>query len=159
MAAFSQARDTLQERGYKTVVDGLSPLSLQFFDPGLLKSDFIKINWDPQYEVEVDPVQMEEVKNVIDSNGKEGMILARVNTNKAIKWGMELGITKFQGFFIDALMEKVGGDKKVQPNEAKNKRVEKVKKEIEQPSGKVKKAQPATPVKSISASAESTPKA
>ena len=62
MAAFSQARDTLQERGYKTVVDGLSPLSLQFFDPGLLKSDFIKINWDPQYEVEVDPVQMEEVK-------------------------------------------------------------------------------------------------
>ena len=42
MAAFSQARDTLQERGYKTVVDGLSPLSLQFFDPGLLKSDFIK---------------------------------------------------------------------------------------------------------------------
>jgi len=37
MNTYGYARDTLQERGYRVVVDGLSPLALQFLDPGLLK--------------------------------------------------------------------------------------------------------------------------
>ena len=48
MNTFGYARDSLQERGYRVVVDGLNPLTLQFFDPGLLKSDFVKINWDSE---------------------------------------------------------------------------------------------------------------
>jgi EAL domain-containing protein (putative c-di-GMP-specific phosphodiesterase class I) len=109
MCSFVQARDSLQERGYRVLVDGLNPLALKFFDPGLLKADFIKINWDSDYEGEVKPDLLKDLLAVIASTGKERVILARVNTNKAIKWGMGLGITKFQGFFIDALMEKVAG--------------------------------------------------
>jgi EAL domain-containing protein (putative c-di-GMP-specific phosphodiesterase class I) len=158
MGAFSQARDTLQERGYKIVVDGLSPLALQFFDPGLLKSDFVKINWDAHYEGEVDPALMKDLSNVIKSTGKEGIILARVNTNNAIKWGMELGISKFQGFFIDALMKKVSSDKTSQPKEAKKKRVETAVKEIKLPKVLSDKGQSSNPVKPDPASSGSASK-
>ena len=151
MAAFSQARDTLQERGYKIIVDGLSPIALQFFDPKLLMTDFVKINWDTHYEGEVDPTLLKDLSNVIASNGKEGVILARVNTNKAMNWGMELGISKFQGFFIDALMEKASNDKVLQSKGAN--------KEIKLPKDVSDKAKSSNPVKSNPASAGSASKA
>jgi EAL domain-containing protein (putative c-di-GMP-specific phosphodiesterase class I) len=159
MGAFSQARDTLQERGYKIIVDGLSPLALQFFDPALLKSNFIKINWDSLYEGEVDPIRMKDLSNVIDTNGKERIILARVNTNKAIKWGMELGISRFQGFFIDALMEKIGGDKALISKEVKKKKIETTDKVNNSSNPKVKKAQPNNPIKSEPATDKTISKA
>ena len=118
MSTYGYARDTLQERGYRVVVDGLTPLALQFLDPGLLKSDFVKINWDSDYEGEVDPNRLTDMRAVIASTGKEGVILARVDTEDAIKWGLALGISRFQGFFIDDLMEKIAGVKAQQAKAA-----------------------------------------
>ncbi|MBL4691666.1 MAG: EAL domain-containing protein, partial [Rhodospirillales bacterium] len=107
MNTYGYARDTLQERGYRVVVDGLNPLALQFLDPGLLKSDFVKINWDSDYEGEVDPARLDDMRAVVASTGKEGVILARVDAESAVKWGLSLGISRFQGFFIDDMMEKI----------------------------------------------------
>ena len=67
------------------MVDGLSPLALQFLDPGLLKSDFVKIIWDSDYEGDVDPERLEDMRAVIASTGTEGVILVRVDTEKAVK--------------------------------------------------------------------------
>jgi hypothetical protein len=107
MNTYGYARDTLQERGYRVVVDGLNPLALQFLDPGLLKSDFVKINWDSDYEGDVDPARLDDMRAVVASTGKEGVILARVDAEAAVKWGLSLGISRFQGFFIDDMMEKI----------------------------------------------------
>jgi hypothetical protein len=139
MCSFSQARDTLQERGYRVLVDGINPLALQFFDPTLLKSNFMKINWDPDYDGEVGPDLLKNLRTVIESAGKGDVILARVNANKAIKWGMGLGITNFQGFFIDALMEKIGG---VESQQARV--VPKTKEKVEAQAATPSNAQPAT---------------
>jgi EAL domain-containing protein (putative c-di-GMP-specific phosphodiesterase class I) len=114
MNTYGYARDTLQERGYRVVVDGLNPLALQFLDPGLLKSDFVKINWDSAYEGEVEAERLQDMRAVIASTGKEGVILARVDTEEAVKWGLNLGITRFQGFFVDDLMEKIASVKEQQ---------------------------------------------
>ena len=118
MNTYGYARDTLQERGYRVVVDGLSHLALQFLDPGLLKSDFVKINWDSDYEGDVDPERLEDMRAVIASTGTEGVILARVNTEEAVKWGLNLGISRFQGFFIDDLIEKIAAVKAQQAKAA-----------------------------------------
>lgn len=122
MNTFGYARDSLQERGYRVVVDGLNPLSLQFFDPGLLKSDFVKINWDAEYEGDVDPARMTEMREVITSTGKDSVILARVDTEQAIKWGLALGISRFQGFYIDDLMAKIADVKEQQAKAAAKKK-------------------------------------
>jgi len=115
MSNFGYARDSLQERGYRVVVDGLSPLTLQFFDPAILKSDYIKIGWGPELEGEESDHRKAEMREVIQHAGKESIILARVDTEKAIKWGIGMGISRFQGFFIDKLAEVVGGSRSVTP--------------------------------------------
>ena len=122
MNTFGYARDSLQERGYRVVVDGLNPLALQFFDPGLLKSDFVKINWDSEYEGDVDLVRMTEMREVIASTGKDSVILARVDTEQAIKWGLALGISRFQGFYVDDLMVKIADVKEQQAKAAAKKK-------------------------------------
>lgn len=106
-STYCYARDSLQERGYRVVVDGLSPLALQFIDPGLLKSDFVKINWGPEFEGDTHSARMAEMREVVASTGKDSVILSRVDTEHAIKWGLALGISRYQGFFIDDLMSKI----------------------------------------------------
>ncbi|MEE8392828.1 MAG: hypothetical protein V3R66_00670 [Rhodospirillales bacterium] len=104
MGAFAYARDTLQGSGYKVLVDGLSPLSLQFFEPGLLGADFVKINWSREFLGEVPSDRIVEMGKVVEQTGKDKLILSRVDSEDAIKWGLSLGITRYQGRYIDKVV-------------------------------------------------------
>ena len=108
MKSFTYARDSLQERGYRVAVDGLNPLSLQYFEPADLASDFIKISWGPEFTGDEEESRMIEMREVIAKAGHESMILGRVDSEKAVKWGLGLGISRFQGFFIDKLVQVIG---------------------------------------------------
>jgi len=44
MAGYALTRDWLHEKGYRVLIDGLNPLTLNFFDPNRLKAEFIKIS-------------------------------------------------------------------------------------------------------------------
>lgn len=107
MNAYAFARDSLQKRGYRVVVDGISPLALQFFDPSILKADFVKIAWGPEFASEAPDSRLAEVREVVQRTGAAGVILARVDTEQAVKWGLSLGITRFQGHFIDRLAKAI----------------------------------------------------
>lgn len=112
MKSYAYARDSLQERGYRVVVDGLNPLSMQYFEPAGLKSDFIKIAWGPEFTGEEEDRRIDEVREVIAAAGKDTMILGRVDSEKAVKWGLGLGVSRFQGFFIDKLVQVIGRGKR-----------------------------------------------
>jgi len=105
MNTFAFARDSLQQRGYRVLVDGLTPLSLQFFDPSYLKADFVKIAWGPEFASETPDSRVQELREVVAHTGKDGVIISRVDSEQAIKWGLTLGITRFQGRFIDRLVQ------------------------------------------------------
>ena len=105
MGAFFYARDSLQERGYRVLIDGLNPLSLQFFEPGLLDADFVKIGWGREFMGEVQDTRMVEMRDVVEHTGQDRVILARVDSEDAIKWGLNLGITRYQGHYIDTVVE------------------------------------------------------
>jgi EAL domain-containing protein (putative c-di-GMP-specific phosphodiesterase class I) len=111
MNTFAFARDSLQQRGYRVLVDGLNPLSLQFFDPSELKSDFVKIAWGPEFSGETPESRVQEMRQVVAQTGKDAVILARVDSEQAIKWGLSLGITRFQGRFIDRLVQAMAAQK------------------------------------------------
>lgn len=102
--AFNYARDTLQREGYRVVVDGLNPLSLQFFDPSDLKTDFIKIAWGAGYGADGDEDRARELAELVKHAGRDSIILARVDSENAVRWGLKLGISRFQGYFIDKLV-------------------------------------------------------
>ncbi len=104
MNAYAHARDMLQDSGYRVLIDGLSPLSLQFFDPALLEADMIKISWGQEFESEGAEERIEDMRNVIRGMGPENVILSRTDSELAIKWALSLGITRFQGYYVDDLV-------------------------------------------------------
>lgn len=109
---YGYARDSLQERGYRVLIDGLDPMSLQFFDVSKFAADFLKIGWNQNLQEEDGKKHLEEMKEIILAVGRESVILGRVDTEKAVKWGLGIGVSRFQGFFIDRLAEVAGSGKK-----------------------------------------------
>ncbi|MBL6946566.1 MAG: EAL domain-containing protein [Rhodospirillales bacterium] len=105
MGAFNYARKWLAEQGYRLLIDGLYPLTLQYFDPGILEPDYIKLAWSADLARDVDDVQMEELRDFVEYFGADKIVLARVETEDAVGWGLGLGIHRFQGFFVDKLAD------------------------------------------------------
>ncbi|WP_142850148.1 hypothetical protein [Telmatospirillum sp. J64-1] len=101
LGAFFFARDWLQERGHRVLLDGLNPLSLQFSDITQYGADLVKLNWSPDY---TEGGTGEEVQEGLLRFGLDKAILARCDSESAIRWGMETGITKFQGRYVDAML-------------------------------------------------------
>ena len=46
-----------------------------------------------------------EMRDVVEHTGQDRVILARVDSEDAIKWGLNLGITRYQGHYIDTVVE------------------------------------------------------
>jgi len=106
MNSYGYARDMLQDRGFKVLVDGVNPLALQFFDPANLRPDFIKVAWGKEFEEESkDNARLKMFRETVEHAGKDSMILYRVDSERAVKWGLALGISRFQGYFIDKLVQ------------------------------------------------------
>ncbi len=105
--AYKTARDILKERDYRVLIDGLNPLSLQFFNPGLLDADFVKVNWSREFIGDIPGERIDDMKNVVEHVGKDSIILARVDSEDAIQWALNLGITRFQGLYVDLLVEQM----------------------------------------------------
>ena len=103
MGAFTYVRDQLQERGYRILIDGLTPLSLQFFDPALLKGDLVKIGWTPEFLSRGGDREVDVMRAAVSEIGKDRVILARVDSEGAVRWGLNLGIGQFQGHFVDRI--------------------------------------------------------
>ncbi|MHA1598005.1 MAG: hypothetical protein ACTSV1_04720, partial [Alphaproteobacteria bacterium] len=104
MNAYKNARELLQDNGYRVLVDGLSPLALQFFDPGLLEADLVKISWGQEFEADGEESRVEDMRAVIKSVGAENVILGRVDSEDAVIWALSLGISRFQGYYIDTVV-------------------------------------------------------
>ncbi len=105
--AYKTARDMLKERGYRVLIDGLNPLSLQFFDPELLDADFVKVNWSREFIGDIPEERIDDIQNVVEHAGKAGIILARIDSEEAVQWALNLGITRFQGLYIDLLVKQM----------------------------------------------------
>jgi len=105
MGAYDYAKKWLADQGFRLLIYGLSPLTLQFFDPGILEPDFIKISWSADLIRDVDVAQMDELRDVVEYIGADKIVLARVEAEEAVKWGLELGIHRFQGYFVDKLVD------------------------------------------------------
>jgi hypothetical protein len=104
MGTFVYVRDRLRQRRYRVLVDGLSPLSLQFFDPGLLGADFYKVYWSEAYIDSVPDRARAEIRDLTASIGRKRVVMARVDSEQAIRFGLSLGIQLFQGRYIDRLV-------------------------------------------------------
>jgi EAL domain-containing protein (putative c-di-GMP-specific phosphodiesterase class I) len=105
LGGYAYTRDWLHEHGYRVLIDGLNPLTLNFFDPSLLEADFIKISWGPEVRGGIAQDQTKQIKSVVKKMPPGGVVLSRVDTEEGVSWGLSLGIRCFQGHFIDQVVE------------------------------------------------------
>lgn len=119
---YRAARNYLYDRGYGVLIDGMDPISLRLFNPGDLDANFFKVAWGGVFTESESIEDRAETADLVESIGAERFILARTDSEDAIKWALGVGIRRFQGYFVDNLvqrqMKKDGGaaDKKPATN-------------------------------------------
>ncbi|MDD9903652.1 MAG: hypothetical protein OXT06_08810 [Rhodospirillaceae bacterium] len=103
--AFMFARDFAKEKGYRICLDGVGINFFEFIDRKKLGIDLVKVIWTPDLSNEANQARHEEMAKHISGMGKSRVILSRCDTPAAIRLGQNLGISMFQGRYIDSLLQ------------------------------------------------------
>ena len=95
---YHEAKEILHRGGHKLLIDSLSPASVGMLNMDKLAPDMIKIFWEPLLAYDQKNVNLQ---NAIEYLTPANVILAKCDSQAALKWGLSYGITSFQGPFID----------------------------------------------------------
>lgn len=102
--AFAFARDFVTERGYRICVDGLNLNTFPYADTMRLGVAYAKLGWSQEMAAYAGSEMGKELKDLIRERKKGRTILARCDSEACVKVGQQLGITLFQGRYIDGLV-------------------------------------------------------
>ncbi len=98
---FYEARELLWKGGHKVLLDAVDMATLDFLDISKLKTDYVKLIWNPNV---ISDKYNKSVEEMIERIGAERVILIRCETEKSLKWGLKRGISVFQGYYIDTMI-------------------------------------------------------
>jgi uncharacterized lipoprotein YmbA len=99
--AYFDARNRLIKEGHQVLIDGVNELTLQFMDLTQFKGDLYKLHWSPEMR---DSEHGEQVVANLMPVGVDKIVLARVDSEAAIQWGLSKGIQRFQGRYVDTMI-------------------------------------------------------
>lgn len=98
MNFYNETKELLHKGGHQLLIDSLNPQSLDMINLEQLQPDMIKIFWEPLLAYETDK---ESIKEAIKILGAKNVILAKCDSQEALKWGLGYGLSVFQGPFMD----------------------------------------------------------
>jgi EAL domain-containing protein (putative c-di-GMP-specific phosphodiesterase class I) len=98
---FIVAQKELQNLGYRICLDGLDNISFMQIDRKNLGFDLAKLRWNPA--MGTNTLKDKSLIDAIVKCGKNRIILCHCSSKEAIDYGKEIGISLFQGRYIDAL--------------------------------------------------------
>lgn len=101
--SFAFARDFVNERGYRICIDGPTLNTFAYADTNRLGVAYAKLMWTPDLAAYIGTSQGQELKQIIRDRKKGRTILARCDSDAAVKVGQQLGITMFQGRYVDSV--------------------------------------------------------
>lgn len=104
MEAFLVAKKAVQKSGYRVCLDGLTPLSFTQVGREQLGFDLAKLQWNADAESDLDSPQNRALAEAIRRCGPNRVILCRCDTRQAIDYGHAMGISLFQGRFLDKVI-------------------------------------------------------
>ena len=90
---FAAVQESLHAHGHLLCIDGLTGPDLAAIDYGRLSADYYKVGWHPDFFAE-------------DGEGRVGLerLAAQASVEEAVKFGQELGLSLFQGWYLDSLL-------------------------------------------------------
>lgn len=104
MAGFLIAKDTVQKLGYRVCLDGVTNLSFMQIDRERLGFDLLKLQWNADFEEDAKSKENKDLGAAIKRCGVNRVILTRCDNRGAVDYGQALGISLFQGRYLDKLM-------------------------------------------------------
>jgi len=99
--AFFEAHRHLKERGRHLVIDGLNEATLNFMDVGRTGADLYKLDWTPEMQ---EPHRRDSILAALRHVDPAKLLLARCDSETAIAWGIDHGLQKFQGRYVEAML-------------------------------------------------------
>jgi len=104
MAAFVMARTEIQKLGYRVCLDGLTTASFTSINREKLGLDLIKVQWNADLPRGADMLQNTQLAEAVRLTGSNRIILCRCDNKNAVEFGHSLGISLFQGRYLDGLL-------------------------------------------------------
>ena len=89
---------TLRQEGYKISIDGITPDMLAYFHFERFDVDYIKINVSKN---QASSLKYQAIREGIAHAPREKLIFFHCDSEQALMAGIDLGVTKFQGWLID----------------------------------------------------------
>lgn len=104
MEIFLVAKRQVQQQGYRVCLDGLTTHSFTQIDREKLGVDLMKLQWNADQESELGSLENRDLAASVRSCGTNRVILCRCDSKTAIDYGHAMGISLFQGRYIDGVI-------------------------------------------------------
>ncbi len=104
MKAFFLARDEVQKLGYRLCLDGLTTESFTSINREKLGLDLLKIQWNADLHADLKGDASKMLVDAVKVTGTNRLILCRCDNKSAIEYGQALGISLYQGRYLDGLL-------------------------------------------------------
>ncbi len=104
MSAFLAAKDIVQKLGYRVCLDGVTEMSFSQINRKKLGFDLVKLQWNAAEASELSSEDNQELLAAVRECGVNRVILTRCDDVRAIEFGQALGISLFQGRYLDSLV-------------------------------------------------------
>lgn len=105
MAAFMFARQEMQKLGYRICLDGVTTRSLSAISREQLGVDLVKVQWNADVQADLKSAENQKLAGAVQGAGTNRVILCRCDNKQAVEYGQALGISLFQGRYIDSLID------------------------------------------------------
>jgi hypothetical protein len=99
---FAHARARIEAAGFALVLDGISHLTLSLMTFEALRPDLVKLDWSPRL-LRAPQAERERIDAALEALTPERIVLDRVESEEALRWGLERGVRAFQGRYADVL--------------------------------------------------------
>lgn len=106
-SAYEFARDFVREKGYRICLDGISPELIRFVDRKFMEADLVKLSAGPVFDSGGSKDKRAALAEEVERIGKGRVILSRCDNEAMIRTGQSMGITMFQGRYLDAVLQQM----------------------------------------------------
>lgn len=103
-AAFVFACAQAQKSGYRVCLDGLTDIGFLQIDRERIGADLVKLQWNADFAADIQKKENRQLKDAVKKCGANRIILCRCDTREAVEYGRALGISLFQGRYLDQLL-------------------------------------------------------
>ena len=100
---FAAAQERLHAHGHLLCIDGLTGPDLAAIDYGRLSADYYKVGWHPDFLSEDGEARV-GLERLAAQAPVEKIILSHCSVEEAVRFGQELGVGLFQGWYLDSLL-------------------------------------------------------